>query len=60
MLIFFYNQNYFPFSFSCTCLLGTFKKAEYNLICKVFTKVFLIARIQHCTVLMGDSEKRHP
>ena len=52
MFFFFYNQISFPFSCSCTCLMGTFKKTEYNPICKVFTEVFLIARIPHFTVLI--------
>ena len=52
MFFFFYNQISFPFSCSCTCLMGTFKKTEYNPICKVFTEVFLIARIPHSTFLI--------
>ena len=54
MLFFFYNQVSFPF-FYCTCLMGTFKKTEYNLICKVFTDVFLIARIPHSLVLIAEA-----
>ena len=55
ILFFFHIQISFPFFFSCTCLVGKFKKAEYTLICKVFTEVFLIARIPHSTVLItGD------
>ena len=42
MLFFFYNQIYFSFSFSYTCFTGTFKKTEYNSICKLLTEVFLI------------------
>ena len=34
--------------------MGTFKKIEYNPICKVFTEVFLIARIPHFTVLITE------
>ena len=34
------------------CLMGMFKKTEYNPICKVFTEVFLIARIPHSTILL--------
>ena len=30
--------------------MGMFKKTEYNPICKVFTEVFVIARIPHFTV----------
>ena len=52
MFFFFYNQISFPFSFSCTCLMGTFEKTECNSMCKVFTEVFLIARIPHSTVLI--------
>ena len=37
------------------CLMGTFKKTEYNLICKVFTEVFLIAEIPHSTVLITEA-----
>ena len=37
MFFFFYNQIYFPFSFSCACLMGKFKKTEYNPIYKAFT-----------------------
>ena len=51
---FFYNQI-FPFSFSCTCLMDTFKKTEYNPISKVFTEVFLIARIPHSTILITEA-----
>ena len=47
MLYFFYNQILFPFSFYCTCLMGTFKKTEYDPIYKVFTEIFLIAIIPH-------------
>ena len=35
---FFYNKVFF--SFSCTYLMGTFKKPEYNPMCKVFTEAF--------------------
>ena len=55
MFFFFYNQIYFPFSFSCTCLMGLFKKTEYSLICKVFNEVLLIARIPHSTVLITEA-----
>ena len=46
-------------SFSCTFLMATFKMTEYNPVCKVFTEVFLIARIPHSTVLIhfGPREK---
>ena len=54
MLFFFYNQISFPF-FYCTCLMGTFKKTEYNLICKVFRDVFLIARMPHSIVLIAEA-----
>ena len=54
--IFFYNQISFPFFFSCTCLMGKFKKTEYNPICKVFTEVFLIARIPHSTFLISKAD----
>ena len=54
MFFFFFTQVSFPFSFSCTCLMGTFKKTEYNLICKVFTEVFLIARIPYSIVLITE------
>ena len=40
MFFFFYKQISFPLSFSCTCLVDTFKKTECSLICKVFTEVF--------------------
>ena len=40
MLFFFHNQIYFPFSFSCTFLIGTLKKTEYNSIHKVFASFF--------------------
>ena len=33
-----------------------FKKAEYNRICKVFTEVFLIARIPHSTVFITEAD----
>ena len=46
---------YFPFSFSCTCLMGLFKKTEYSLICKVFNEVLFIARIPHFTVLIAEA-----
>ena len=39
MFFFFYNQ--ISFSFAFTFLIGTFKKTDYNPICKVFTEVFL-------------------
>ena len=46
-------------SFSYTFLMATFKMTEYNPVCKVFTEVFLIARIAHSTVLIhfGPREK---
>ena len=47
MLFFFYNQFFFSFSFSCTCLMGTFKKTDCNPICMVFIEVFLVPRISH-------------
>ena len=53
MFFFFYNQISFSFSFSCTYLVGTFKKTKYNLICKVFTEVFLIARIPNSFLSKG-------
>ena len=58
MFFFFYSQISFSFYFSGTCLMGTFKKSEYNLICKVFT-VFLITRIPHSSALIhfGQREK---
>ena len=34
--------------------MGTFKKIEYNPICKVFAEVFLITRIPHFTVLITE------
>ena len=37
--------------------MGTFKKTEYNPICKVLTEAFLIARIPHYTVLIFFSLK---
>ena len=40
MFFFFYNQISLTLSFSCTCLIGTLKKTEYNLICKVFRGFF--------------------
>ena len=46
---------YFPFSFSCTCLMGLFKKTEYSLICKVFNEVLFIARIPYFTVLITEA-----
>ena len=52
MFFFFYNQVFFPFSFSCMFLLDTFKKTECSPICKVFTEVFLITKIPHSTVLI--------
>ena len=48
IFFFFYDQ----ISFSCTCLMDTFKKTEYNPICKIFLEVFLVARIPHPTVLI--------
>ena len=33
--------------------MDTFEKTEYNPICKVFTQVFLMARIPHYTVIYG-------
>ena len=36
--------------------MGKFKKTEYNPICKVFTQVFLIARIPHSTVLITETD----
>ena len=53
MFFFFYNQISFSIYFSCTCLMGMFKKTEYNPICKVFTEAFFIAffveeRMQSC------------
>ena len=53
---FFYNQISFPFS--CTCLMGMFKKTEYNPICMVFAEVFLIVRIPHSTVLITEVSAR--
>ena len=53
MFFFFYNQISFSVYFSCTCLMGMFKKTEYNPICKVFTEAFFIARITHSTVLIN-------
>ena len=47
MFFFFYNQISFSFSFSRTCLMGTFKKTECNPICKVFIKVFSVLRIPY-------------
>ena len=47
MFFYFYNQISFSFSFSRTCLMGTFKKTECNPICKVFTKVFSVLRIPY-------------
>ena len=41
MYFFFHNQIYFSFSWGCL------KKTKYNLICKVLTEVYLIARIPH-------------
>ena len=35
--------------------MDTFKKTEYNPICKVFTEVFLIARIPHSTILITEA-----
>ena len=35
-----------------TCLMGTFKMTEYNMICKVFTKFFLITWNPHCAVVI--------
>ena len=46
---------FFTFLFSCTCLMGKFKKTEYNPICKVFAEVFLIVRVPHCTVLITEA-----
>ena len=48
-LFFFFSHK---ISFSCTCLMGTFKKTEYNPTSKVFTEVFLIAWIPHPTFLI--------
>ena len=48
-----YNQ----ICFCCMCFMGTFKKTEYDLICKAFTGVFSIAKIPHSTVLTHFSEK---
>ena len=56
MFFFFYNQIFFLFSFSYMCLMGTFKKTECNSMCKVFTEIFLIARIPHSTVLIHLEE----
>ena len=56
-LFFFYNQIYFPFSFSCTCLMGMLEKTEYNLICNIFSEIFLITRIPHSTVLIHFCER---
>ena len=50
MFFFFDNQFFFNFSFSCTCLMGMFKKTEYNSMCKTFTEVFLIARVPHSMI----------
>ena len=36
--------------------MGKFKKTEYNPICKVFTEVFLIARIPHSTFLISEAD----
>ena len=55
MFFFFYNHFFFTFLFSCTCLMGKFKKTEYNPICKVFAEVFLIVRVPHCTVLITEA-----
>ena len=52
---FFCNQISFLFSFSCTCLMGTFKNTEYNKICKVFSEVFLITRIPYSAVLITEA-----
>ena len=54
MFFFFYYQL-FPFSFSCACLMGKFKKTEYNPICKVFTEIFLIPKIPHSTILITEA-----
>ena len=35
--------------------MDTFKKTEYNPISKVFTEVFLIARIPHSTILITEA-----
>ena len=50
----FRNKFLFLFLFLVMCLMTKFKKTEYNLICKVFTEVFLITRIPHSTVLITE------
>ena len=57
--VLFLLQSSFFFSFSCMCLMGTFKKTEYNPSCKVFTEVFLIARIPHFTVLIHFRQREN-
>ena len=44
-------------SFSRKFLMGTFKMIEDKPICKVFTEVFVIARILHSTVLIHFSPR---
>ena len=51
-MFFFFYKFLFLFLFLVMCLMSKFKKTEYNLICKVFTEVFLITRIPHSTVLI--------
>ena len=50
----FTNKFLFLFLSLVMCLMSKFKKTEYNLICKVFTEVFLITRIPHSTVLITE------
>ena len=47
----------FSFSFSCTYLMGKLKMTEHNPISKVFTEIFLIARIPHHTVLINFPQR---
>ena len=56
IFFFFYNQISFSFSFLFKCLMGMFKKSEYNSIFKVFTEFFLNTRIPHSTVLITEAD----